>query len=488
MLRGSAWLGAARISIRLLEAAQLVVLARLLSPSAFGLMTIAIMAMGLARRLSTTGFNEALIQKQGDISSYLGTAWTVNLIRDLILAVGMVITAPLVADFFDAPKARPVLQIVAIGWLFSGLRNRGLVYLHKELLYNRFFLYHMARAITQITLAVGLAVVFRSVWALVLGFLAAEFVGLILSYIIAPRPDRISFDLQKARELFSFGKWILGRDILAYVMNQLDKIVVGRLAGVATLGLYNVAYQIATLTNKELVRVAGRVTFPAYSKLRSDGEIMREAYLKVVQITSLIALPIAIGMLLLADGLVRHVLGDQWLPTVNTLRILSLWAALESLSLIAVPLLSGMGRPDVPAKTNAVRLVLLMALIYPFTKWVGMPGAALAVATSSAAVAPWLWLSSLSMVNSNLWQMAKAMAPALFATAALAIAVLLLRETVLAPSSLVRFVALGIAGGLAYLGALASWAILFRWNPAELLSLAPGKEEPDMSIQQSTAD
>jgi O-antigen/teichoic acid export membrane protein len=318
--------------------------------------------------------------------------------------------------------------------------------------------------------------------------LASQFVGLILSYIIAPRHDKIGFDLQKARELFSFGKWILGRDILTYVMNQADKIVVGRLAGVATLGLYNVAYQIATLTNKELVRVVARVTFPAYSKLRSDGEIMREAYLKVVQLTSLITLPIAIGMLLLADGLVRHVLGNQWLPTVNTLRILSLWAALESLSLIAVPLLSGMGRPDVAAKTSAVRLVLLMALIYPLTKWVGMPGAALAVAMSSAVVAPWLWLSSLSMVKSNLWQLVKAMAPALFATAAMAITVLLLRETVLAPSSLARFVALGIVGGLAYVGALASWAVLFRWNPVDLLKLAPGKDEPDLTIQQSTAD
>ncbi len=471
MLRGGAWLFALRVVERGLGIARIAILARVLTPHDFGIMAIALLAMTFMRQFSETGVRQALIQKKDDIRSYLGTAWTVNFLRDLMLASLMAGSAPLVAGFFDAPAARPILQVIALSWLLSGLRNIGLVYLRKELVFNRFVAYHFAIMLTELAVSISAAIILRSVWALVLGLLISNLVGLVLSYIVAPRPDRIDFDLRKARELLQFGRWVFGSQALIVLFTQLDKIVVGRLISVGTLGLYHMAYNLSTMTSQELVNIVTRVAFPGYAQLQHQVDTVRDAYLKVIQIASLVAMPVAVGTVLLADPLVRHILGEQWVEMVPALQVLAVWGFIQSISHAGFALCAGLGRPELPTRVHAVRLLMLAALFFPFTRTWGMVGTAGAVALSAALVDPVLWVMALRLVRASIWDMLRALGPALVGSVAVVGAVTLLIRTLLEPTDLTRLVAVVTAGFVAYLVGLAFSVGALRWRPKELVDL-----------------
>ena len=484
MVRGGGWLLLLRLVERTLGLARIFVLARLLSPDDFGLIAIGLMAISLTRSIASTGFRQALVQKQGDVEDYLGTAWTVNFIRDLILAAAMVATAPLVAGFFDAPGARPVLQVLAVSWLLSGLRNIGTVHIHRRLAFRRFFVYQMSARSTEMIVSITAAVVFMNVWALVIGLLASNLAELVMSYVVAPRPKKIGLNLRQARELFQFGRWVMGSTAVGFLLLQLDRIVVGKIAGVATLGLYEVAYHISTLMSRELRRVLARMSFPAYARLLGEapGDI-GQAFLKLFQAATLLVIPVAFGTILLADGLVQHVLGDRWLSMTTTLQILAVFTILQTSSTMVVPLFNGLGRPDLLAKILAARLGILAVIIYPFTRWWGMEGAAIAVVVSSAIIDPVVWTVLMRLINIGIRDVLGALAPALAGGVTLAMVVLLAGGTVLQPDDLARFVGLAVAGGLGYLAGLATWAVVFHWDPLAWTRLnanaPPGDTAPD---------
>lgn len=472
LLRGSVWLAALRFGERGLGMVRIVILARLLTPHDFGLVGVGLLAMALMRRFSDTGVREALIQKSGDIDDYLGTAWTVNFLRDLTLALIMVSAAPLIATFFDAPEATAMLRVIAISWIFSGLRNIGLVHIHREMAFNRFFFYQLAQIVAELSVSIALAFILRNAWALVIGLLVSNFVAMVLSYVVAPRPKRIRVNFRHALELFRFGRWVLGSQMISFLLTQLDRIVVGRMAGVVALGLYQMAANISSMTSHELMRVVSRATFPAYAQLQSDKERVRDVYLKVIQVTALIALPVAVGTVLVADGLTRHVLGEQWVPISRTLQILAVWGALLSLSRTTSPLFSGMGRPDLYTKTQAARATVLAVLIYPLTRFWGMEGAATAALLSSVLVDPWQWMLALRMVSGRLTGLLNAVAPALAGSIAIVSAVGGMRLSQLSIEDLLPFIGMMTAGVFAYPAGLAIWAVAAHWNPKELLRLS----------------
>ena len=466
MVRGGGWLLLLRLIERTLGLARIFVLARLLSPDDFGLIAIGLMAIVLTRRISSTGFRQALVQKQGDVEDYLGTAWTVNFLRDLILAVAMVATAPVVAGFFDAPGARPVLQVLALSWLLSGLRNIGTVYIHRKLAFRRFFVYQMSARSTELIVSITAAVVFMNVWALVLGLLASNLAELALSYVVAPRPKKIGLNLRQARDLFQYGRWVMGSSAVSFLLLQLDRIVVGKIAGVATLGLYEVAYHISTLMSRELRKVVSRMSFPAYARLSEEarGDI-GQGFLKLFQAATLLVIPVAAGTILLAEGLVQHVLGDRWLPMVATLQILAVFTMLQTSSTMAAPLFNGLGKPELLAKILAARLGILAVIIYPFTRWWGMEGAAIALVVSSAIIDPVVWTVLMRLISIGVRDVLGAFAPALAGGLTLTMVVLLASGTLLQPDDLAHFVGLAVAGGLGYLTGLAIWAVIFHWDP-----------------------
>ena len=268
VVRGGMWVFALRFTSRGLGFVRTIILARLLAPEDFGLLGIAMLAIATLESFSQTGFQAALIQKKENVDSYLDTAWTVSAIRGIVLFLILFLFAPVVAKFFNSPQATLVIKVIAVSMLLSGFRNIGIIFFQKDLEFNKQFTYEFSAALTDVAISISLAFILRNVWALVWGGLAGHFIRFIMSYILRPYRPHVSFKKSEFKELFGFGKWVLGSSILGFLIIQGDDIFVGKMLGVTALGLYQMAYLISNLPATEITHVISQVTFPAYSRLQ----------------------------------------------------------------------------------------------------------------------------------------------------------------------------------------------------------------------------
>jgi len=384
-VRSGVWVFSLRILERALGIVKLVVLARILAPNDFGLMGIALLALACLETFSQTGFQQALIQKKDGAEKYLDVAWTFMLIRNLAIFAILFIGAPYIAEFFDAPKVTPIMRIIGVSLLFGGpggiggFANIGVLYFQKELEFNKQFIYHLTGTFADFAVSVTAAIVLKSVWALVFGLLAGNIVRFFIGYRIHPYRPRLNFDFDKARELFRFGRWILASSILVFLVTQGDDIFVGKLLGATLLGFYQMAYRFSNAPATEITHVISQVTFPAYSKLQDNPEGLRQAYLKTLQLTAFISIPLAGGIFILAPEFTRIFLGDKWMPMVPAMQVLALAGLIRSIQATTGPVFQAVGRPNIDTKWQVVRLMVLVILIYPLCSRWGIFGTSVAV-------------------------------------------------------------------------------------------------------------
>ena len=378
-VRGGIWIFALRITNKLFRLVRTVILARVLAPHDFGLMGIALLAMVILETFSHTGFNIALIQKKGNIDEYLDTAWVAQVIRGIILFGILLAAAPFVAAFFNTPRATDIVRVIAISVLFKGFTNIGTIYFQKNFEFNKLFVHLLSTTIADLAVAIPAALILRSVWALVFGLVASHLVGCIISYILSPFRPRMNIDWKKFRELFGFGRWILGSSILVFLITQGDDAFVGKILGATALGFYLMAYTLSNLAATEISEALSIVTIPTYSKIQDNLNKLKDAYLKVLQLTAFISIPISGGIFILASELTSTFLGDKWMPMVPAMQALALAGLVRSIASTTVPVFYAAGKPRIETKWQIIRLLVLAALIYPFSiKW-GILGASIAV-------------------------------------------------------------------------------------------------------------
>jgi lipopolysaccharide exporter len=381
--KGGMWVFALRLLEKCLRIIRLIILARLLAPNDFGLFGIALLAMATLGTLSEMGFKTALVQKKDDIAQHLDTAWTVSIIRGIVLFILLFISAPYVALFFNNPDVTPLIQVIGVSLLLAGFTNIGVVYFQKELEFNRHFAYQLSATLADFIVVVVAAFILKNVWALVLGQLIGSLTGLIASYIVHPYRPHFRLELHKARELFGFGKWVLGSTILVFLLNQGDDAFVGKLLGATMLGFYQMAYRIANMPTTEITHVISQVTFPAYAKIQNNLPRLRESYLRVLQVVACLSFPIAGLIFILAPDFTRLFLGVKWMPMVPAMQVLALWGFINSIGATTGPFFSSTGKPAIPTKLQFLALILLGLMIYPFSIHCGIVGTSLAVLLST---------------------------------------------------------------------------------------------------------
>ncbi|MFH1312912.1 MAG: lipopolysaccharide biosynthesis protein [Candidatus Eisenbacteria bacterium] len=378
-IRGGFWIFALRITEQILALVRLVILARLLSPNDFALMGIALITIATIDTLTQTGFDVALIQRKEQTETYLDSAWTVGILRGLALFGLLQLLAPYAAGFFKSPEAEVLIRAIGIALLLRCFINIGTVYFQKDLRFDKQFMYQFSGRFADFVVAVIAVLVLRNVWALVLAFLAGDAARLLVSYAIHPYRPRLSLSITKARELFKFGKWIMGSSTVLFFLNEGDKAFVGRVIGATMLGFYQVAHRISNLPATEFANVIALVTVPAYSKLQDRMAKLREAYLRVLQLTAFFSIPLAGLVLVLAPDLTRIFLGEKWMPAAPVMQALAIWGSARAIISTTGSVFVAVGKPRLMTKYQFIQLCVLVVLIYPMSQRWGMVGTASAV-------------------------------------------------------------------------------------------------------------
>lgn len=385
--RAGAWASASRI-VKALQLVSGVVLARVLTPQDFGLVAVALAAITLTDALTATGLGSALIQRAAGAEEYLDAVWTFELLRGFALAGILSLLAPIIASFFAEPRAIPILRVISLTYVLTGLRNVGIVLLRKELRFAKLFMLDVGSVLAYVAAAIPLALALRNAWALVGALLAQQVVACLLSYCVHPHRPRVVFDLGRTRELFGFGKWILGQGLVEMAQRTGINIFVGRALGVLQLGLYNRAEVFSRSVFDELGNVVWQVLYPTYSSLQRASSRLAQVYIKTLELLCFIGMPMAGGLFVLSGDFTRLFLTDKWLPIVPVMQVLCVLAVLSFVTTPCAILFQAVGRPSIGTKVSVIGLLLFAGLIYPAASRWGLPGVAGALLAGLALTAP----------------------------------------------------------------------------------------------------
>ena len=297
VIKGGIWVSALKLFNKVFGFIRLVVLARLLAPEDFGLFGIALLSLKTLETFSVTGIEPALIQKKENVNDYLNTAWSIQIIRGCLLGGILFIVSPLAANFFNEQKATMLIQVVALSVILRDLKNIGVVLFKKEIKFHKEFIFQFCGVIADFVVSILAAIILKNAWALIFGLLSGNVVRLVLSYVLHPYRPSFKMDWEKVKELFTFGRWVFLSAILFFVATQGDKIIVGKLLGTIALGTFQLAFLISNMATTEIMNVASKLMFPVFSKIQDNILKLREAFLRTLNLTAFIVIPITAGII-----------------------------------------------------------------------------------------------------------------------------------------------------------------------------------------------
>lgn len=362
-----------------------IILARLLFPEDLGLFGLAALSLGLVEVFLQSGFNSALVREKGSVEKYLHTAWTVQVLRNALLAIIIFFSAPIFGNFFEHPEIVPFIRVLALALFIDGFVNIGAVLFQKELAYNKRFVYNLSFVITEIIVVIIAAYYLRSPWALVIGSLANRLSSVFFSYVLHPFRPHFEFDMSVIRHLFSYGKWVSLMTIVGFAITQGDYLTIGKMLGAEQLGYYQPAFALALIPVAEFGRVLGGALFPMFAKIDENLDSLREGFIRAVRLVFAFTVPICLGLYVAAPDFVYVVYGERWLPMVPIISVLSIYCLIRSYESVAGPFFMGIGSPRVQTEGSIAQFVVMFACIIPLTAGMGVVGTALAVLLGGTA-------------------------------------------------------------------------------------------------------
>ncbi|MCW5661966.1 MAG: lipopolysaccharide biosynthesis protein [Burkholderiaceae bacterium] len=381
MVSGSIWMIAARWAMRLIGFVSTMILARLLAPEDFGLVAMALLAYGLLETISYAGVDLALMRPGHNTREHFDTAWTIQVLQGLFIGVCMVGAAPLVADYFDEPRALAVVWWIALRAPIESLQNIGVVAFRKELDFAKEFRFTLLSKLLGFAAVVGSAVVLRNHWALVVGSIVASILAAWLSYHMHPYRPRLS--LARFRQIWAFSQWLMISRLGSYLNRRCDEFVVGAQVGTTAMGSYHVVNEIATLPTSEIVMPVRRAMFPTLTKIVGLPDEYSRTVLSSFSIVSAICLFVAITLSCLAADVVTVVLGDRWPDAAPLMRWLALFGGVSAVALVLEVPLWVAGK----TRLSAVQSWVEFAAVVPLLLWAVREAGAEGVAMARAAVA-----------------------------------------------------------------------------------------------------
>jgi len=366
-----------------------IILTRLFVPELFGLMTLLTTIIVGLNLFSHIGLEDNVIQNpRGDDETFLNTTWTIQVLRGLGLWLVMVIAAWPAARFYD-PRLLWLLPVVGFGSVISGFSSPSLLSLSRHLGVGRSTLLELICQFSLYGVSIAWAYFDRTIWALVVGRLAAEVLRTLLSYRLVKDGIRPRFVLEpeSVRSLLTFGRWILIGTALTFLANQSDRLLLPKLLPKSTafqvLGVYGIAFSLSDLPRQIIAQFSSRVGFPFISKFahqtRSEFRKVLLKYRMMVLSAGVVLLSftICVGDIFILHVYKRPYHGAAWMIAIFGL---GLWHTM--LYTTTSPAIMSLQKSHYNALANLLYFVTLLVLLPLGYSYFGILGAVVGVAIS----------------------------------------------------------------------------------------------------------
>jgi len=332
-----------------------IVLARLISPSEYGLIGIVLIFIAVFNSIVESGLGTALIRKNDCTEDDYNTVFHTNLILSVILFFVFYVCSPLIADFFNEPQLNLLGKVMGCVLIINALSIIQNTILLKKLDFKGKMFISMGSSLTSGVIGITMAYKGYAIWSLVGQQISRQGVYTLLLWIYNHWLPKLVFSWKSFKELFGFGSKLLAAGIIDTTWNQIYQVVIGKFYAPATLGYYTKANEFGSIFSSNLTSVVQSVSFPALSKIQDDLIRLKRGYQKVIKTTMLITFTLMLGMAAVAEPMIRVLIGDKWLPCVPFLQIVCFQMFLYPLHAINLSLLLVRGRSDLFLKIQILK-------------------------------------------------------------------------------------------------------------------------------------
>lgn len=341
------------------------VLARLLMPSDFGLISMALVLNTILDSIVDFGLGNAVIRKEKITETELSTVFWINILLGGFCTLTVFLSAPLFEYFFEMPQLGNIVRITSFSFLISSFGTLQTALFQKKLNFKAPFI---AKLISGLISGIGgiiLALLDFGVWALVFSNTAGWLFNSTILWIISSWHPKMLFQPSQVKELWNFGWKMTLTTIINRVFRQLDTFIIGKLYSAASLGLFNRAKSLNNLVIECSFSAIRSTMLPTFSKLQNDVELLRNSIIKLIHVISFLTFLFAGIMYMCADDLIIILYGNKWEGAIEIFKILGLFSITICLPVVYDAIISVVNRMSLYLWIGIIRNMILLIAI-PF--------------------------------------------------------------------------------------------------------------------------
>ena len=318
-------------AIQILSWVSTLIVARLLTPVDYGIVSMAAIYIGLAQVANQFGLSAAVIQQRDLTDNQISELGGLSVALSAFFMIMSLLLAAPISLFFGEPKVQPVIIVLSITFLTSGLQVLPRSLLSRELRFRELAWLDGIEAVAATITTLLLAIAGFGYWSLVAGLVLSRSIGSAVAMVWYPHRIRWPHSLNSIRRPLRLGAHITGASILWTAYQSADRTVAGRKLGTVALGEYTLAWDLASVPVEKIGSLIARTTPAVFASVQDDVAALRRYVLAMTEGVSILTFPAAIGFALVADEFVRVLLGSHWEAAVAPLRILALAGAFRSI-------------------------------------------------------------------------------------------------------------------------------------------------------------
>lgn len=347
-----------------------IVLARLLEPDVFGMIGIVTVFMAVLNVFVDSGLGNALIQKKDADAVDFSSVFFFNILMCTALYLLLFLTAPLVAKFFKLPELSPVIRVMGLTLIFSGINNVQKAFVARHLKFKRFFFATLGGTLGAAAVGIFMAVKGYGVWALVGQSLFSSLANTVILWITVKWRPVWKFSGERFKGLFFYGWKLLAASLIGTIYNNLRQLIIGKMYSAESLAFYNRGYMIPNTFVGSVSSAIDSVLLPVLASAQDDKEAVMAITRRSVRISAYVMWPIMMGIAACSEALISVLLTDKWLPSAPFIIIFCITYAFQPLESANLNAIKALGRSDIYLKLDLIRKTIGFTILVS-TMWFG---------------------------------------------------------------------------------------------------------------------
>ena len=363
-IKGASWSFVEQILTRGVNFLIGIIVARLLSPTDYGLVGMMGVFIALSQIFVDGGLTNALIQTKNPSDKDFSTVYIVNMTLSFVFYFLLFFTAPLIADFYEQPLLKPLMRVVALILIICSLSSIHGTLLSIRVDFKTKSIISIASSLLSGGAGIYCAYKGWGAWALVAQSVASATIITLLTLAFVHWMPKLVFSKESFKRLFSYSSKLLAASVISTVYDNAYPPVIGKCFGPANGGLYTRAGQFPGVANNTITSALNRVAFPVLSQIQDDNQRLLSVYEKYIQLSSFLLFPVLLWLCGSARPLVSFILTDKWLECVPLMQILCFSLITNGITTINLNLLYVKGRSDLVLRLEIIKKTIAFAILF----------------------------------------------------------------------------------------------------------------------------